>query len=126
MKGCPTPKYLAVIVAAVCVALLAGSAFAQYQTGNIYGKVQAKDGSVLPGVTVTLTGVAAPQTIVSDSQGSFHFLNLAPGLSIASPDPNARGGGRFLGSASRCSGNFTNARPRARTVRTADPASGRA
>jgi hypothetical protein len=66
-------------VAVVCVALLAGSAFAQYQTGNIYGKVQAKDGSVLPGVTVMLTGVGAPQTTVSDAQGNFRFLNLSPG-----------------------------------------------
>jgi hypothetical protein len=78
MKGCPTPRYLAVILAAVCVALLAGSALAQFQTGNIYGKVQAKDGSVLPGVTVMLTGGGAPQTIVTDSQGNFHFLNLSP------------------------------------------------
>ena len=79
MKGCPTPRFLAVIVAAMCVTLLAGSAVAQYQTGNIYGKVQAKDGSVLPGVSVTLTGVGAPQTNVSDSQGNFHFLSLSPG-----------------------------------------------
>src|SRR5436305_6086037 len=53
--------------------------FAQLQTGNIYGKVVAKDGSALPGVTVTLTGVGAPQTIITDSQGNFHFLNLSPG-----------------------------------------------
>src|SRR5947208_10931759 len=79
MKGCPTPRFLAVIVAAMCVALLAGSALAQYQTGNIYGKVQAKDGSVLPGVTVTLTGIGAPQTAVTDAQGNFRFLNLSPG-----------------------------------------------
>src|SRR5467141_1648666 len=79
MKGCPTPRFLAVIVAAVCVALLAGSALAQYQTGNIYGKVQAKDGSVLPGVTVVLTGVGAPQTTITGNQGDFRFVNLSPG-----------------------------------------------
>src|SRR6266852_5287229 len=78
MKGCPTPRFLTVIVAAMCIALLAGTALAQYQTGNIYGKVQAKDGSVLPGVTVTLTGVGAPQTTVTDGQGNFRFLNLSP------------------------------------------------
>src|SRR5262245_15304516 len=66
-------------LAALCVALFAVSAFAQFQTGNIYGKVQAKDGSVLPGVTVTLSGVGAPQTTVSDAQGNFRFLNLSPG-----------------------------------------------
>src|SRR5882762_3541157 len=79
MKGCPTPRFLAVIVSAMCVALLAGSALAQYQTGNIYGKVQAKDGSVLPGVTVLLTGVGAPQTFVTDTGGDFRFLSLSPG-----------------------------------------------
>src|SRR6266487_6059611 len=79
MKGCPTPRLLAVIVAAMCVALLAGSALAQFQTGNIYGKVQAKDGSVLPGVTVTLTGVGAPQTTVTDALGNFRFISLSPG-----------------------------------------------
>jgi hypothetical protein len=66
------------IVATLCL-LFAVSAFAQFQTGNIYGKVQAKDGSVLPGVTVTLTGVAAPQSAVTDGQGLFRFPNLSPG-----------------------------------------------
>src|SRR5213593_3406453 len=73
MKRCP--KYLVYAVVALC----AVSAFAQFQTGNIYGKVQAKDGSVLPGVTVTLTGVGAPQTAITDPQGGFRFLNLSPG-----------------------------------------------
>lgn len=52
---------------------------AQSQTGNIYGKVIAKDGSVMPGVTVTLTGVAAPQIFVTDKDGDFRFPNLSPG-----------------------------------------------
>src|SRR5713226_2181101 len=69
----------ATIAAMVCIALLAVSAYAQIQSGNIYGKVQAKDGSALPGVTVTLTGVGAPQTAVSDAQGNFRFLSLSPG-----------------------------------------------
>jgi len=64
---------------ALCVALVAVSAYAQFQTGNIYGKVQAKDGSALPGVTVTLTGVGAPQTVITDAQGNFRFVNLSPG-----------------------------------------------
>src|SRR5438132_933036 len=79
MKRCPTPRFLAVIAAALCLSLFAVSGFAQFQTGNIFGKVQAKDGSVLPGVTVTLTGVGAPQTTVSDAQGNFRFINLSPG-----------------------------------------------
>ena len=79
MKWCPTPKFMAVLTAALLVSLFAVSGFAQFQTGNIYGKVQAKDGSVLPGVTVTLTGIGAPQTTVTDSQGNYRFLNLSPG-----------------------------------------------
>jgi len=78
MKRCPNSRILA-IVATLCISLMAVSAFAQLQTGNIYGKTQAKDGSVLPGVTVTLTGVGAPQSAVTDAQGSFHFVNLSPG-----------------------------------------------
>jgi hypothetical protein len=70
---------LAVIAAALCLSLFAVSGFAQFQTGNVYGKVQGKDGSVLPGVTVVLSGVGAPQTQVSDAQGNFRFLNLSPG-----------------------------------------------
>src|SRR6266849_5415112 len=73
MKWCP--KFL--LYAAL--ALFAVSAFAQFQTGNIYGKVQAKDGSVLPGVTVTLTGVGAAQSFVTDATGSFRFISLSPG-----------------------------------------------
>ena len=68
------------MVAALVVALMIGvTASAQFQTGNIYGKTTSKDGTVLPGVTVTLTGVGAPQTTVSDDQGAFRFINLSPG-----------------------------------------------
>src|SRR5260370_34224990 len=63
----------------LCIALIAASAFAQFQTGNIYGKVQAKDGSVLPGVTVTLTGVGAPQNAITGAQGELRFADLSPG-----------------------------------------------
>src|SRR2546428_4826561 len=89
MKRCP--RYWAAIAAALCIALFAVSAFAQIQSGNIYGKVQAKDGSVLPGVTVTLTGVGAPQTTVSDAQGNFRFINLSPGTYALKADLSGYG-----------------------------------
>jgi len=79
MKRCPPLRYRAAIVAALLVSLIAVSGFAQLQTGNIFGKTQAKDGSALPGVTVTLTGNGAPQTFVTDATGSFRFLSLSPG-----------------------------------------------
>ncbi len=67
------------VTAFVVIALMAVSASAQYQTGNIYGRTVAKDGTALPGVTVMLTGVGAPQTTVSDDTGAFRFINLSPG-----------------------------------------------
>ena len=70
-------KRLSLLCICLCIAAL--PAFAQLQTGNIFGKVQAKDGSALPGVTVVLTGVGAPQTFVTDAQGAFRFINLSPG-----------------------------------------------
>ena len=66
-------------IAALLIALCTVSAYAQYSTGSLYGVTKSKDGTVLPGVTVTLTGMGAPQTTVSDSTGAFRFLNLSPG-----------------------------------------------
>ncbi len=73
------PRVGAALVAVLLAALLAVSASAQYQTGNIYGKTTSNDGSALPGVTVTLSGVGATQTAVSDEHGDFRFINLSPG-----------------------------------------------
>jgi hypothetical protein len=78
MKRCP-PLRAVTIAATLLVALLAVSAYAQFQTGNIYGKVVSKDGSALPGVTVTLSGVGAPQIFITDAGGAFRFVNLSPG-----------------------------------------------
>ncbi|MEM6702432.1 MAG: carboxypeptidase-like regulatory domain-containing protein, partial [Acidobacteriota bacterium] len=54
-------------------------AFAQAPTGNVFGTVADKDGAALPGVTVTLSGLGAPRTQITDSQGQFRFLALDPG-----------------------------------------------
>jgi len=74
-------KFWGRIVAAAAVLLLVGggAAFAQLQSGNLYGTVVDEQGAALPGVTVTLTGQGAPQVQVSDAQGKFHFLSLSPG-----------------------------------------------
>jgi hypothetical protein len=55
------------------------SARAQVETGNLYGTVVDEQGSSLPGVTFTLTGQGAPQVFVTNAQGQFRFLGLAPG-----------------------------------------------
>jgi hypothetical protein len=78
MKRCPNPWYRAA-GAALLVSLLAFSAFAQIQSGNLFGTVVDNNGAALPGVTVTLTGPGAPQTTVTDAQGRFRFPNLSPG-----------------------------------------------
>ncbi|HEX9944478.1 MAG TPA: carboxypeptidase regulatory-like domain-containing protein [Thermoanaerobaculia bacterium] len=93
---------------AAAVALLLASAlpaFAQLQTGDLYGTVTDEQGQPLPGVTVTLSGVGAPQVQVTDEEGNFRFLNLYPGTygvkaelegfsEIAYPDINIRVGGK--------------------------------
>lgn len=66
-------------IVGVLVLATASGAFAQLQTGNIFGTAQDNQGQALPGVTVTLTGAGAPQIQVTDAQGNFRFLALSPG-----------------------------------------------
>ncbi|HEY0557131.1 MAG TPA: TonB-dependent receptor [Thermoanaerobaculia bacterium] len=68
-----------VAVAALLLLAVGGTAFAQLQTGNLYGTVTDDKGASLPGVTVTLTGQGAPQVQVTNAQGQFRFLGLGPG-----------------------------------------------
>jgi carboxypeptidase family protein len=68
-----------VAVAALLLLVGGGTAFAQLQTGNLYGTVKDDQGAPLPGVTVTLVGGGAPQVQVTNAQGQFRFLSLAPG-----------------------------------------------
>jgi len=68
-----------VAVAALMLLVVGGTAFAQLQTGNLYGTVADEQGAALPGVTVTLNGNGAPQVQVTNAEGQFRFLGLAPG-----------------------------------------------
>ncbi|MDA8019256.1 MAG: carboxypeptidase regulatory-like domain-containing protein [Thermoanaerobaculia bacterium] len=67
-----------IALTAILLLLTAGVAYGQAQSGNLYGQVLANDGSTLPGVTIAVTG-AATQVQVTNSQGEFRFLGLAPG-----------------------------------------------
>jgi hypothetical protein len=69
---------LIAILAAMLSLLGAGVATAQLQSGNLYGKVSDQTGAALPGVTVTLDTGEAPQIQVTNAQGEFRFLSLAP------------------------------------------------
>jgi hypothetical protein len=68
-----------VSVALLLLAMAAVPAMAQLQSGDIYVKVQDEKGGVLPGATVTLTGIGAPRVETSDAKGEAHFLGLFPG-----------------------------------------------
>ena len=57
---------------------LAATAQAQTQTGTVEGKVVDPQGSVLPGVTVTLTGPRGSQTTISDADGIYRFVGVQP------------------------------------------------
>src|SRR6476659_4905506 len=72
-------RFLRTALVVVAVLAMAGLALGQAQSGNIYGKVVAEDGSALPGVTVTLAGGGPTLVTTTDSRGDFHFLSLAPG-----------------------------------------------
>ena len=64
------------------VVLLIGMAaglMAQENTGNVYGRAMDEKGAGLPGATSSLTGEFAPRTTVSDGNGYFRFLRVAPG-----------------------------------------------
>ena len=63
----------------VLLLTLAVPALAQIQTGGVLGTVVDQEGKPLPGVTVTLTGVGAPQVQATDEKGQFRFPGLPPG-----------------------------------------------
>ncbi len=66
---------------AICLLLCAGLLTAQQTTAKIFGVVQLEDGSLVPGVTVEATSpkLVGKTTAVTDENGSFRLLNLAPG-----------------------------------------------
>jgi len=73
-------RFLAGAVGGLAAVLLtAGPLLGQAQSGNVYGKVLDDQGGALPGATVTLSGVGATVSSVSNGQGEYRFLNLSPG-----------------------------------------------
>jgi len=54
-------------------------ALAQVRGGSIVGTVKDQEGAVLPGTVVSAQGLDATLTLTSGADGSYHFLDLAPG-----------------------------------------------
>jgi hypothetical protein len=77
MKRCA-----AALFAALALAVFAAPAWAQSQTGEIFGKVTDQSGAVLPGVAVTLNSpvLLQPLTAVTSDTGTYQFPRLAVGL----------------------------------------------
>ena len=69
---------LTAMLAALALALSVSPAWAQSQTGEIFGKATDTSGAVLPGVTVTLTApsLLQPQIATTSETGSFQFPRL--------------------------------------------------
>ncbi len=59
--------------------LIASSASGQSVTGNVFGTVTSADGTLLPGVTMTLQTSPAKNLITND-QGQYRFLGIDPGV----------------------------------------------
>src|SRR5436305_12833368 len=70
-------KKLGLIVAALLVAAL--PALAQSPAGTLTGRVVDATGLALPGVAVTVQGSGLTHTFVTDAEGRYRFLELAPG-----------------------------------------------
>jgi len=66
----------------VLLFLWSGSASAQTQTGEIFGRVADQSGAVLPGATVVLTSPALiqPLSTVAAASGAYRFPNLGIGV----------------------------------------------
>jgi hypothetical protein len=67
-------------VVTVLFVALPALAQAQVAAGNITGTATDDQGGVMPGVTVTIQGADLTRTFVTEGQGRYRFLDLAPGL----------------------------------------------
>lgn len=81
-------KYISSLVLGLFLAI-GGSAsplYAQSQTGTVEGKITDEQGAVLPGVNATLVGQRGSQTAVSDAEGVYRFVGVAPGAYVLKVD----------------------------------------
>ncbi len=89
-------SFKTLVFGALAALLVALPAAAQAPAASISGHVVDATGLSLPGVTVTLQGADLRQSFVTQTDGRYRFLDLAPGtytvtseLSRASPPPSA-------------------------------------
>lgn len=75
------PMWCWILLVGAALLMLSSVAKAQSTFGSIVGTIQDSTGGVIPAAHVTLTnlGTSESQGIDTDSTGSYHFVNLAPG-----------------------------------------------
>ena len=74
-------RHIARMLAAVLLTIATAtvSTYGQAQTGIVEGKVTDQQGGIVPGVTATLTGPRGTLTAVTDAEGVYRFVGVAPG-----------------------------------------------
>jgi len=72
-------RFAHLVAVVMILASFAATGAAQTQTGTVEGKVLDDQGAVVPGATVTLTGPRGSQSAVSDGEGLYRFVGVAPG-----------------------------------------------
>ena len=72
---------LRTILCAAVLAILAITAAAQTETGQITGTVTDPSGAGIPGATVTVrsTGTGTTRTVTTSADGAYTVTNLLPG-----------------------------------------------
>ncbi len=73
-----TTRFLCLLAALAAMPAFTPSE-AQTPFGQIHGSVDDDRGEPLPGVSITLSGIGAEQTTLSNEHGAFRFLYLDPG-----------------------------------------------
>ncbi|MDX2152459.1 MAG: carboxypeptidase regulatory-like domain-containing protein [Bryobacteraceae bacterium] len=75
-------RSLSFTFAFLALLLLAVPAFSQGTGGGLAGTIYDPSGSILPGAKVTITNVATnvTNTVASDSQGRYEFINIPAGI----------------------------------------------
>src|SRR5688572_11741233 len=73
---------LRTVLVATALALASATAFAQQQTGEIFGRLVDKSGATLPGATVTVAGptLIQPRIVTTSESGTYRVPELPIGL----------------------------------------------
>src|SRR5262245_14973789 len=77
-----------VFMLGLSLSLLAGPAYAQFETGSVVGTVRDTSGAVVPAATVTLTSTATAvaNTRTTGADGNYEFFTVRPGVYVVTAE----------------------------------------